>query len=103
MKSYIIVVGLFDKDTKQQEMTSVEAYKLVNRLVVARTGAGTISEAFGVYTHENGAVVIEPSLRIEINGDGISESVDALISDLKRVLNQESVMLEVRESTIKFK
>ena len=102
MKSYTILLGLNDKDSKTQKYDTIEAYKIANNLVLSRIGFGTISQAYGVYTHEDGTPVVENSLRIEIAGDGLQDKVNSLIKALKETFNQESVMLSVTESAISF-
>ena len=74
-------------------------------MVVAKLGYGTITEATGVYTHDNGEMVIEPSIRIEvlatekyINDDLMKEVAQALKSEL----NQESVLFQKTETKADF-
>lgn len=105
MTNYTLVVGLFDKDTHAQEIDTVKATLLVNKIVTAFIGFGTISQATGVYTHENGEMVIEPSIRIEvlatekyINDDLMKEVAQALKSEL----NQESVLFQKTETKADF-
>ena len=102
MKSYMILLGLNDKDSKTQKYDTIEAYKIASNLVLSRIGFGTISQAYGVYTHEDGTPVVETSLRIEIAGDGLRAKVTGLIESLKEVFNQGSVMLSETESTVSF-
>lgn len=102
MKNYTILLGLNDKDSKTQKYDTIEAYKIANNLVLSRIGYGTISQAYGIYTHEDGTPVVETSLRIEIAGDDIRPKVTGLIESLKEVFNQESVMLSETESAISF-
>lgn len=102
MKTYTILLGLNDKDSKTQKYDTIEAYKVANNLVLSRIGYGTISQAYGVYTHDDGTPVVEVSLRIEIAGDGIRAKVTGLIESLKEVFNQESVMLSETESAVSF-
>lgn len=96
-----IFLGLNDKDSKTQIIASVDAANLVNELVAKTFGAGTITEAFGVYTHENSKdVVIEKTLKIEVlffdkTQDAARLMVIPFCSELKRVFNQESVALQM--------
>lgn len=68
MKKFTLYIGLFDKDSKQQEVTTLDAFKIATNLFVRHTGGATITEAHGIYTHENGEIVIEPTLRCEVFG-----------------------------------
>ena len=102
MTEHIITVGLFDKDSKRQEISTLDAYKVITNLFCAAGLCATILEAQGVYKHDNGEVVIEPSLRIECAGATI-EQVKPVIFQIKAALNQESIMYKrVEHSDIDF-
>lgn len=95
MDKITLFVGLNDKDTKNQEITTKNAYKIAQNLLAKYVGAGTISEALGVYTYEDGTVCTEETIRVEIM-DPDEHAVGEYAAALKRALNQESV-LEQRE------
>ena len=91
-----LYVGLNDKDTKRQEISTLEAYKIISKAV----GDCSIQELTGFYTHNDGQAVIEKTLKVEIFG--IDELKARKIADfIKFTLNQESVILEktIVEST----
>lgn len=86
-------MGLNDKETRTQKVSTVEAFKIVSNLVVSRFDGATIFEAVGIYRHEDGTFVTENTLRIEIlfaDEPAIRELVDTL----KRVFNQESIAVD---------
>ena len=94
MKKTTFYIGLFDKDTKAQKISTLEAADLVTRLVLGVGYAGaTISESVGIYTHANGEIVKEPSLRVEIL-DAVDAKDAQLAQDFKKILNQESILKE---------
>lgn len=93
MTKFTLFVGLNDKDSKQQEISTINAYKIVSNLITSSFGGGTISEATGIYKHEDGTIVTETTLRIELLFT-TSEKVKNLVQDLKRVLNQESIAVQ---------
>lgn len=96
---YTLFIGLNDKITKLQEISTIDAYKLIVNICKSHKLDGfTISEATGFYVHENGEVVTEKSLRIEILFSS-NEVIDAIIKDIKIILNQESVVKQVEEVT----
>lgn len=97
MKKFTLYLGLNDKETKQQKIATVEAFKIVSNLIAARFEGGTIFEADGVYKHGNGALVIEKTLRIELLFVE-RPAVVAFVKTLKEIFNQESVA--VQEETI---
>ena len=98
-----ICVGLLDKDTKAQEINTIDAFKVAANIFAETTGGATITEGMGVYTHDDGTVVIEPTLVCTIYG---TRSDDPKIMDairmLKTALNQEAVAVESVESNSKF-
>ena len=93
MKKHILYIGLNDKDTKTQKVDTLEAYKIVSNLLVASVGGGTIYQAQGIYKHDDGSIVIENTLRIEIIG-ATEKDIDYIIKTLKTILNQESIILQ---------
>ena len=97
----IFFAGVFDKDAKAQEISTLDAYKIASNLLCDIIGFGTITEACGVYTHENGEIVQEPTLRIEVSGIDI-ESMKRLALALKSAFNQESIGFEIVKSDFDF-
>ena len=63
-----ICIGLLDKDTKRQEITTLDAFKVAANIFAETTGGATITEGTGVYTHDDGTIVIEPTLVCVIYG-----------------------------------
>lgn len=105
MTQYTLMIGLFDKTSKVQEVTTIEAYNTVNKLLTTHIGFGTVVEARGIYTHKDGTIVCEPSLQVVmIDTDNLinKDKVVALTEDIKALLNQESVMLTVQEVQTSF-
>lgn len=101
MTKFILFLGLFDKDTKAQEISTLNAFKIASNLVTDIVGYGTITEAIGIYTHDDGTIVNEPTLRIEITGSEL-EKIKRLAIALKSAFNQESVALEKVNSDFNF-
>lgn len=97
----ILFCGLFDKDSKAQEVSTLDAYKVASNLLTEIIGFGTITEACGVYTHDDGTVVQEPTLRIEVSGVEL-EPMKRLAIALKQAFNQESIGFEVIKSDFSF-
>lgn len=88
---YTFYIGLNDKDSKVQEINTIDAYKIVGRLV----GDCTIKEARGLYTHKDGTQVLETTLVIEIIDFAGTLNVRPLVQTLKTALNQESIAVIV--------
>lgn len=93
MEKFTLYLGLNDKDTKTQKINTLEAYKIVTNLLAADFGGGTIYEARGIYKHDDGTIVIETTLRIEILF-ATRAQVLGLIATLKKLFNQESIALQ---------
>lgn len=55
---YTLYIGLNDKDSKVQEISTLDAYKMIGALV----GDCTIQEGRGLYTHQDGTTVLESTL-----------------------------------------
>ena len=95
MTRYTLTIGLFDKDTKRQKISSDMALRIVSDLVIQTVGYGTIHNGNGIYTHINGQIVFEPSVIYFVDGEEEEESkIKSLAWMIKKALNQESVMLE---------
>jgi len=102
MKKTIFYIGLNDKETKAQKVPTLVAADLVARYVLAVGYPGaTISESVGIYTHESGEIVKENTLRVEIL-DSVPAKDKKLAEDLKKALNQESILVESQAVNFNF-
>lgn len=89
-------MGLNDKDAKVQLINTLEAYKIVSNILSRNFGGGTIFEEEGIYKHDDGTVVIEKTLRIEILF-AEEPQVKSFVSELKKLFNQESIAVQKEE------
>lgn len=96
MKKHILYIGLNDKDSKQQEISTLDAYKIIFNAVKKYYDGATITESRGFYTHESGAVTFENSLICSILFAD-DDKTRQLAEDLKILLNQESIALEIQD------
>ena len=96
MKKHILYIGLNDKESKQQEISTLDAYKIIFNAVKKYYDGATITESRGFYTHESGAVTFENSLICSILFAD-DDKTRQLAEDLKILLNQESIALEIQE------
>ena len=90
---FTLYLGLNDKETKQQKIATLEAYKIVSNLISKRFDGGTIFEANGIYKHDNGTIVTEKTLRIEILF-AAENDIKEFVSLLKDIFNQESIAVQ---------
>lgn len=93
IKKFTLYLGLNDKDSKVQEISTLEAYKIVSNLISADFDGGTIFEARGIYKHEDGQIVTETTLRIELLF-AEPQKVKNLVDTLKKLFNQESIAVQ---------
>lgn len=98
---FVLTIGLFDKDTKKLELDPANAQALLNNEVARRFNGATVYSADGVYRHNNGETVREPSLRVELCYTTREDAV-GLAKWAKAAFNQESVMLEAIEEECDF-
>jgi N-acetylmuramoyl-L-alanine amidase CwlA len=91
MKKITFSIGLLDKDTHKQVFTSIEAKKIVTKLCVEKFWWGTIYETEGIYKHDDWSIVVEPSLVVmTLTNKDIKDFID----ETKRILNQESILVQ---------
>lgn len=101
MKKTTLYIGLNDKDTKHQEIATLDAYKIAVNIFTAYTGGATISEVVGIYTHDNGETVTEKTLRCEVYSTN-TEAIRTAANALKQAFNQESILIETVETESAF-
>jgi len=90
IKKYNLFLGLNDKKTKTQLINTLEAYKILMNML----NGATITEATGFYKHNDGTVIIEKSLKIEILDFDNTFNVIKTCETLKSLFNQESIAVQ---------
>ena len=99
---YNIYIGLNDKDSKKQEISTERAKEEVIKILNNNNINGlTMYKVDGVFKHETGEVVFEKSLKVELM-EVKKEDVLKSINELKKALNQESILLEEEEKKVNF-
>lgn len=93
MEKFILYVGLNDKDTKTQKIDTLSAYNLTNNILLNYVEGATVTQSKGIYKHQNGNVVIESTLIIELLFTD-KNTVETIANDLKKALNQESIAIQ---------
>ena len=101
MNKITLFIGLNDKDTKRQEITTGEARAILADRIAQKIGFGTVSLASGVYTHDNGETDIENTLRCEFYTENPAPVMD-FARWAKARLNQESIAVEVSAPAVQF-
>jgi len=77
-------IGLNDKDTKKQEISTDEAVKIIVNTIPCDF---TFSICNGVYTHHDGSKVCEVTIKIES-----IKSLGNEMLKLKKIFNQECIL-----------
>lgn len=92
MKEVLMYVGLNDKDSKVQEVSTDKAKEIITSIV----GDNTMQVVQGTYTHEDGTQVNETTLKVELFRDS-ADRLRVECEDIKRLLNQESIFCKVTD------
>lgn len=97
MRKITLYVGLNDRETKTQLINTLDAYRIVTNVLGVDS---TITEAKGIYTHEDGAITSETTLVVmlldfehKMTKTWLTDKVNAI----KLALNQESVAISTEE------
>ena len=93
MDKYILYVGLNDKDTKTQKIDTLSAYNVTNNILLNYVEGATITQSKGIYKHNNGNIVIENTLVIELLFTD-KTTVETIAKELKMALNQKSIAIQ---------
>ena len=90
LTKYVMLIGTADKDLKYQTIPTEQFKETINRVC----GDCSIFEGItGYYSHEDGTKVKEDTLRVELLFKDDAE-VRLMAQELKKELNQESIVLE---------
>lgn len=100
---HAITVGLHDRETKTQKISTDAARLVIENLIVDANMCATIftQGVYGIYKHDDGSIVREPSIRIEIAGES-KEDIEPIIRSIKKALNQETIMWKCEEVHVAF-
>ena len=102
MTTVNLYIGLNDKDTKQQELTNLDAKAEISTILFKYFPNGfTLQESQGMYRHEDGTVVCENTIKVILFDYNIGLVLDA-VKDLKLKLNQECIAVEHIKTTVNF-
>lgn len=101
MTTVNLYVGLNDKDTKQQELSNLEAKAEISAILFRYCPDGfTLQECQGMYKHDDGTVVCENTIKVILLSYNMS-MIYEIIEDLKFELNQECIAVERIDTYVK--
>ena len=93
MYKYNIYIGMFDKDTKQQEISSQDYFNKIRQVLrLNKIDNYTIYKAKGHYRSEL-QIVCEPTLVVEF----IDKIINKMRDEFILTLNQEDVLITRQE------
>lgn len=101
MKNFTIITGLNDKDTKTQLIDTDTAEIIITNIILQYADGATLTRCKGIYKHQDGATVIENSIKSEISGIN-QETAERIASDIKKELHQESIYFAVNDIELNF-
>ena len=90
IKTYTLIVGLNDKDSRRQEVSTSDAKRILADIVLRYSDGATFTTCEGVYRHADGGVVFETSIKIEVFGITPDEALE-ICATVRETLNQECV------------
>lgn len=94
-----LYIGKFDKTTHKQELSNEYILNAIHKTLREYGVSGyTVTSCKGCYTHTNGTIVREPSYKVTVCD--IDLPVKQICNELKLQLNQESILVEVFNSTV---
>lgn len=94
---YDIFVGLSDKDTHKQMMSTEKIIEIIDEVCFRRNVGFSMTTSKGGYIHDNGTYVFEESIQLSIIGI-TKEMALEIAKTLKKMLNQECVVVNVYNS-----
>lgn len=110
MENHMLIVGLADKDSKKQEITTKNAIDIIKRLMLKQGIYGYtmlndkkgLDNIVGGYKHNSDGYYVEENSIIIMLFCVENIQISNLISDIKVALNQESVTNVVLNAEVKF-
>ncbi|MCL2112288.1 MAG: DUF3574 domain-containing protein [Clostridiales bacterium] len=98
---YVLYIGLNDKDIYKQVIPTDEARIIVDEICAKHVDGWTVSTVNGGWTDEKGVLSQENTLVYTIVGVE-EEAVVSIMDEVLIALNQNSIMLERRGTTVTF-
>ena len=97
----MLAVGLFDKDTKRQEIPTKQAFNIINKCLMECVEGATVYLGNGIYKHIDKTTVCEPNIIILLY-DVDKKTINNIINKLCKLLNQECIMQETSVCSLSF-
>lgn len=98
---YTLYIGLNDKDTYTQKISTAEAEKKVNAIALKYVDGFTEYGGKGAYKDNNGVVTYENTLIYTFNS-ATEDQIKKIMEEVLKELNQNSVLLEKQKVGYEF-
>ena len=92
-EKYTLYIGLNDKDTNTQLISTRQAKSIVNKICAEYAGNYTAVDACGGWVDESGRQITENSLVYSFCGIS-EEKIKTVLDELLKALNQSSILVE---------
>lgn len=101
--TYKFSIWLFDKDQKKQLISTEKAKTIIKKLTLKFFWFWSITDWNGIYTHENGESVQEPTVFVSVSLQNYTQkAIREYVENLKKQLNQESIMVSKSVDLVNF-
>lgn len=102
--SFNFSIGFDDKDAKTQILSDAEILETVKKLTAKYLGFWTISKVNeGVYTYNDGDIATEKSINVNFKSQVFDRlQLRTYIENLKKQLNQESILFSYTKENVEF-
>lgn len=100
-KKTTFFIGLFDKNTKKQEMITEQAVEIIKSIANTYFKGATVWTCQGLYKHVDGSEVAEPSIACMVYNI-TSEQREAFCQKAKTLLNQECIAVDTVLCNVEF-
>ena len=98
---YVLYIGTNDKDTYKQEIPYDTCVQKVTDVCAKYTGGCTLSEATGYWKDDSGSITTEQSIQCTLE-DVSDEQVHQVADEVRKELNQNSILIETQNVTSEF-
>jgi hypothetical protein len=102
--SFNFSIWFDDKDKKIQIKSDWEIVETIKKLTAKYLGFGTISKVNeGVYTYNDGSIATEKSVNVNFKSQNFDKLlIRTYIENLKKQLNQESILFSYTKENVEF-
>lgn len=98
---YTVYIGLNDKDSYKQLISSEDAEKKVSAIALKHVDGFTVLSARGAYKDDKGVITDENSLVYEFTF-AEDQQIKAIMDEVIKELNQNSVLVEKKKVNYEF-